>query len=336
MSPLHPKVRFESLSSTDAVLVAFSGGPDSTFLLHQVATFFTGTKRAVYFDHGLRAPEVLAAEKAIVTACAQALDVVLVQQSLPIQQTAAETGMSVEEAGHHLRRKALKTLAKSQGIAHVLTGHHRDDHIETLLLQWIRGTGSGWAGITPASDLGDGLTLHRPLLGLRKAEILGFLAKQKMGFVTDTTNLEPTFLRNKIRHQVLPLLSSINPTFEETLLKAAATAQEKAQYWEEQAAPILARFMTCETGFSVPFALLKPLPKPILSHVLWRFLSQAQQRAELGAEQVVSAGHIDTLMQLIQTDQSIGLDLPGLWRVVLKADYLWLEKTTYRRRRALR
>jgi tRNA(Ile)-lysidine synthase len=204
------------------VLVAVSGGPDSMALLHALweARARLGlTLEVVGVDHGLR-PEA-ARELELVHARAQAL-------GLPFWRLEADLarerrgGVSLQDAARRARLGALATLAAERG-ARVALGHQADDQAETVLFRILRGTGlAGLAGIPYRRD-----PFVRPLLDVRRAEILRYLRRRSIPFIEDPSNADPRFARARIRHRVLPLLAEENPRVVEALLALASAARSE-------------------------------------------------------------------------------------------------------------
>jgi tRNA(Ile)-lysidine synthase len=132
--------------------------------------------------------------------------------------TYAETHqVSVEMAARELRYRYFEQLRKDIGASGVCVAHHRDDTVETVILNLVRGTGlRGLTGIQPKNG-----NILRPLLGVSRAEIEEYLRKKGQEYVTDHTNLETDVLRNKVRLQVIPLLRQLNPAVSENIQRTA-------------------------------------------------------------------------------------------------------------------
>jgi tRNA(Ile)-lysidine synthase len=159
-----------------------------------------------------------------------------------------------------------KTLTKNK-IPYLLTAHHADDQTETLLMNFIRGTGlEGLKGIEPMANR-DGYTLLRPFLTEERAKILQYLSAQNISYREDSSNADPAFWRNKIRHQILPLVKTINPGINHSLTQMVEIVREELV---EQEKSVRGLFKLC---------LLKQTQKEIqLSASKLYTLPLAQQR----------------------------------------------------------
>ena len=188
------------------VLVGVSGGADSMALVHLLAALrqeFRLTLVAAYVDHGLR-PEETPAERACVQAAADRLGIGWETTAVDVSGHARAERMSLEHAARELRYRALAGIGRRLGCDWLAVGHTADDQVEEVLLRLLRGAGrKGLAGMQPRSG-----RVIRPLLGVRKAELLAYLADKGLGFCTDSSNTDRRFLRNRIRHHLLPLLET--------------------------------------------------------------------------------------------------------------------------------
>lgn len=197
------------LTGREAVVCAFSGGPDSTALLLELVRLRDegrlGPLYAAHFEHGIRGREALEDLDFCRKLCLD-LDVPLFCHSAHVPAFAEEAGLSLETAARQLRYEFLRRLKGALGAEMIALGHHRDDQAETVLLHLIRGSGmTGLGGMAPVS--GD---LIRPLLSVGRDEILAYLEERDQGWRLDGTNLSLDHSRNRLRQTVMPALSSIN------------------------------------------------------------------------------------------------------------------------------
>ena len=216
MHPLAEKVgdiiRAQNLfPETGGILVAVSGGIDSMALLHLLATPPLGLRERLvvaHFDHQLRGAES-DADAAFVGQAAKRLGLPFEFDRGDMRKLATETGEGIEASARQLRHDFFAGLAKRLG-AVVALAHHADDQIETFFLRLLRGAGNrGLAGMQPiaSSPTDSGVTLERPLLGIRRDEIIEYVTPKGIGFREDETNTDTRFLRNRIRHELLPQLA---------------------------------------------------------------------------------------------------------------------------------
>ena len=195
-------------------LVAVSGGADSTALL--LALQQLGCRLSVaHLDHGLRAES--AADAEWVRQLAGGLGIECVVERRDVAAYRRQHKLSPEAAAREVRHAFLRETAERLGSAAIFLGHTADDQVETFLLRLIRGAGpAGLRGMQPR----DGL-LCRPLLEVWRAEIEAWLRDEGCDWREDATNRDPRFLRNRVRHELLPLLASLNPGIKQVLLREA-------------------------------------------------------------------------------------------------------------------
>ena len=220
----------------DRVLVAVSGGPDSTALLHglaKVAPRLGIELTAACVDHHLRSES--AEEAREVARRCQALGIPCEVLDVDVN-LARRPHVSTQEAARNARLTALQAAAIHHGCAKVALGHTADDQAETVLFRIVRGTGIvGLAGIPYKRG-----PLIRPLLDVRRSEILAFLGKRKVAFFTDPSNANRVYSRSRIRHDVLPILAKENPRVVEAILALAHEAQRgRASDWRNNLPPSL-------------------------------------------------------------------------------------------------
>lgn len=198
------------------VLVGLSGGPDSVCLARILDSLGYGVV-AVHCNFHLRGDESLRDEQFVVSLCQQ-MGWELHRVDFDTQTYAQHRKISIEMAARELRYEHFRSLLHDTQAHVIAVGHHQDDNIETLLLNAVRGTGiRGLCGMQPRNN-----DVVRPLLCLTRQEILAHLADIQQNYVTDHTNLEDAYARNKVRLDVLPLLEHINPG----AMKNLASTQE--------------------------------------------------------------------------------------------------------------
>jgi len=214
--------------SCNRILVALSGGPDSVALLvsavHEAGALGSGGREisiaACWVDHGIRPIEELASEKVFVQEVCAGLGVELVLQAVPrgeiVRAAVAEGG--IEAAARRFRYEALERARISAGCDIILTGHNSDDFLETMVMRFCSGAGTaGLRGIPAATG-----RIERPLLSVTKAGVLAYLESRGQPFRIDSTNDTDDYLRNKVRHEVLPVLFSVFPSLRVSLGTVAA------------------------------------------------------------------------------------------------------------------
>ena len=213
------------LNTHQPVVVALSGGADSVALLHLLNQLGYPLV-AAHCNFHLRAEES-DRDEAFVRHLCQSLKVPLKVQHFQTSAHAQENNISIEMAARELRYEWFEQLRTSLNAQCIATAHHQNDQTETLLLNLIRGTGlKGLAAMHPRTG-----HVVRPLLAVSREEILNYLKKVGQDYVTDSSNLETEFKRNKIRLQLIPLLQEINPSVVQTLSETCNKIRQSLPYY---------------------------------------------------------------------------------------------------------
>ena len=211
---------YKLLNTNELYLVALSGGADSVALLLLLKNAGFNV-HAAHCNFHLRGDESDRDEAFCVELC-QRLGVELHRAHFDTREYAELHKVSIEMAARELRYKWFEQLRRDIGAAGICVAHHRDDSVETVLLNLVRGTGlRGLTGIQPRNG-----HILRPLLCVSRAEIEAFLAEKGQKYVTDSTNLEADVQRNIIRLEVLPLLRKLNPAVAENIQRTAENLAE--------------------------------------------------------------------------------------------------------------
>ncbi len=227
------------------IVVGVSGGPDSLCLLHlldRLRAPYDWSLHVAHLHHGLRGA---AADEDMVFVALQAMDWGLPCsiQVVDVAAVAQAQGLSTEEAARQVRYGFLGHVAQKTGATAIAVGHHADDQSETVLMHFLRGSGlAGLRGMAPAVDLGSmrllpsqpaasplpHIALVRPLLDVPRAAIKDYCHEHQLAPRTDRSNLDVTYFRNRLRHELLPLLETYNPNIRTLLRRTASVA--KADY----------------------------------------------------------------------------------------------------------
>lgn len=283
------------------LLVALSGGADSRLLLHLAVRYreFYGTPiYAAHLNHGIRGEEA-DRDEAFCREITEAADVPFFAETADVPALAAATGDSLELAARRARYDFLTRLMRAQHIPLLLTAHHADDQLETLILRLLRGTGTrgmgGIAPVRPLDDLPGGLVL-RPLLGCTKADILEACAALGLTYVTDSTNALNDCTRNRIRHEIRPALEAIaGPGVPAAAAdRLARAAREDDAYLTALAGSLVGQILIPTGGIS-PKALNRQHPA-IARRVL--SLIYAQRFPDTTGARSLQAVHLDGLLAL--------------------------------------
>jgi tRNA(Ile)-lysidine synthetase-like protein len=235
--------RHGMLEPRDRVVVAVSGGHDSVALLHALLELRSSlylTLTVAHLDHGLRGA-ASDADRAYVEAMAERLGLPCVARREEVASLARRERRSPEEAGRIARRRFLRETAEATGSRRVALGHQREDQAETVLWRLITGSGrGGLSGIRPVSE---GLFI-RPLLECSRADILAYLESRDIVPREDASNTDRRYPRNRIRHDLLPLLrDAFNPRVTDAIARTAEILREEDDHLDRRARRALAALL---------------------------------------------------------------------------------------------
>ena len=272
--------KHQLLSHEGLHLVALSGGPDSVALLLVLREL--GYKiEAAHCNFHLRGEESDRDEEFVKSLCNK-LDIPFHIIHFDTREYATLHQVSVEMAARDLRYGYFRQLCQDIGAASVCVAHHRDDAVETLLMNLLRGSGiHGLTGIRPKNGV-----IVRPLLCVSREEIEQYLHSIGQDYVTDSTNLVNDVMRNKIRLEVLPLLRELNPKAAENIEKTTLYLREAEKIFDESIATQKAELIQSgSNGFpqtvSVSGLLNQPSPEYFLHEWLSPYGFNAQQIGQL-------------------------------------------------------
>ncbi len=298
------------------VLVALSGGADSVALaaaLLELSSRLGIEVSAAHLNHCLRDAESDRDEQYVRDFCAK-YDIPLVVESYNIKELALEKRMGIEEAARLVRYNFLEGSAERLGCGSIATAHNANDNAETMIFNLARGTGlRGLCGIPPVRG-----NIVRPLIDITRSEIEHYLNLRGIPYVTDSTNADSTYTRNRIRHSVLPVLLDINPSFVEKARDTAALLTDDADTLDAIATGVLATMAQPKTEPS-PTSVLLSVDKllELTPSLSGRIVIEAN-RSIGGAE--LSKRHIEAVLALARGENpSASLNLPSY--VVAKRKY---------------
>jgi tRNA(Ile)-lysidine synthase len=203
----------------EKVIVAVSGGIDSMILLELLNSLddYRLDLVVAHLNHQLRGAESNRDEEFVRAAAARYALPCLIER-VDVRELARSEKRSLEDAGREARHRFLESVVRKQGAACAALAHHADDQAETVLLRLLRGSGAtGLSGMSPRSGL-----KVRPLLDVTRSEIVEYAESRQIAFREDRSNADRRFLRNRIRHELLPLLATYNPLISRTLGATAA------------------------------------------------------------------------------------------------------------------
>ncbi len=217
----------------DRIVVAASGGPDSTALLrllHECDAELGLRLCVAHFHHGLRGES--ADEDARFTRdLAGELGCPFIFERGDVKALHRDARLSVQEAARELRYDFLERARRETGSSAIALGHTRDDQVEEIIMRLARGVGpEGLAGMPASRDS----TIIRPLLGISKGELVDYLKNGGHGYREDPSNRDIKYLRNRVRLNVLPNLRELNPRFDESVSRLSRLARNDNDYFERE------------------------------------------------------------------------------------------------------
>jgi tRNA(Ile)-lysidine synthase len=269
--------------------IAYSGGADSTALLHAAAQRWPGQIQALHVHHGLQhAADDFEAH------CAATCSALGVPLHVGRVDARHAPGESPEDAARRARYQTLAVLAQAHGLQHVALAQHADDQIETMLIALSRGAGlDGLAGM-PRRIERHGVDFHRPLLEVHASALREWIAASATAHIDDPSNTDLRYTRNRIRLHVLPTLAAALPQFRETFARSARNAAKASGLLAEIAAEDIAA-----AGSPPTLAALRALPRERLANALRHWLKR-----EHGA--VPSEAQLDQLLDQIEACSTRG------------------------------
>ena len=231
-------LRDHGLSPGDTLIVALSGGADSCALLDILANLKELQLRLIvaHLNHCLRGAESDADEE-FCRDRAHHYGLPFESGRIDVGEIARTEGTNLEDAGRQARRRFLEEIRKQYHAAAIALAHHADDQAETVLMRLLRGSGStGLSGMSFRNG-----TRIRPLLNSTRLEIENYLAERQLCHREDLSNRDITFLRNRIRHELLPLLETYNPSIRTTLTTTASLLSDDDTVLGELTAELASR-----------------------------------------------------------------------------------------------
>lgn len=308
------------LPAGSRVIAAVSGGPDSVCLLHVLHQLDCQLAGVAHFNHKLRG-QASDEDERFVADLARRLGVQFYSSSAPLSEIAG----NLEQNARRARREFFQSLLDAGFADRIALGHTRDDQAETVLFRLLRGSGStGVAGILPVTREG----IIRPLLDVRRSEVLAYLREHNLEWREDATNASLQFARNRIRHSLLPQLArEWNPQVADALAQAADVAYEEESWWASEVSQLAAGIMQIYPGaVELCLAGLASLQRAPLRRLIRHAIGIAK-----GDLTGVEFDHIEDTIRLASKPGGSGrLKIPGL--VITRSfDWLFLQCTDEKR-----
>ena len=263
----------------NVVVLGVSGGADSVCLLN---LFLRAKKNfdlkiiVAHLNHNLRGVESDRDENFVTNICTHEYKqekIILEKKKIDVKKFAHEKKINLEEAGRVCRYEFFFDLIKKYNGDKIATAHNKNDNVETILMKLIRGCGSdGFAGINPNQD-----KIIRPLIEISRCEIENYCQNNKLDFVTDSSNLNCEYTRNKIRNKIMPILKEINPNFLNTITESSKIISQENNYLAEKAKYIIKSCGCNEESLFLDINKIKSLPDVLKNKVIYMVLKRISE-----------------------------------------------------------
>ena len=323
--------RYSMLNKGSAVLLSVSGGPDSIALLHllrELSETYELRLVLAHLNHCLRGAEA-DEDAAFVTEQGKQLGLKVITEKTDVKKLAEEKRLSIEEAGRKARYRFLEQAALQEKIKIVATGHTKDDLAETIIMRLLRGCGTiGLLGIPPVRKQNE-LTIIRPLIDLKRQDIMNYLDGRKIPYRIDTSNFDAKFLRNRIRNDLLPFLEKdFNPKMREVLINLSKILDSETAFLEQSLLPIYQQIVEKrQLHYTLDISEFKGVHEALQRSILRRFIMDTKGNL-LG----ITYNHIEDLMDLIFTKPSgRQIHLPDDITAVKEYEHILLSRGTYQK-----
>ena len=310
-----PKTLF-NLFENEPVLLAFSGGADSSALLHLLVNDAKENGfmiHAAHFNHGIRGEDA-DRDAQFCKMTAESYDIPFHLSCADIPALAKQNGNSIEQEAREQRYAFFERVMRENGIRLLLTAHHAEDNVESILLHALRGSGiTGLCGIKEIRPLtNDGLLIARPLLLAEKKDILSYCEENNIRFVTDSTNEDISYARNFIRSQLTPKMRELQPNLSTVLARLAESAAEADDFITASANEFIEK--ECQNGIPTEkFNQLFPIVKASTLSILFKNVSCA----------TLERVHIDAIISLCEKAvPHSSISLPKKMKAVIEREKL--------------
>lgn len=301
----------------DTLIIGLSGGPDSLFLLHFLASLQTSmnlTLIAAHLDHGWRADsqkDVKFCQEA-----AASLGVRFISQKISDLSLSLKFNGSLEDMGRKARRHFFESVLKTHNAQAIALGHHLQDQQETFFIRLIRGTSlSGLIGMRPQHG-----NYIRPLLSISKDEILAYLNAHAIPYLEDPTNNSADFLRNRIRQQVIPALKACDDRFESSFNATLLRLHALEKHLELETKELLKSFALYKfnkKGLNLKSILI--LPPIMQERLIIAWLCQEQVPFPPREQ------FLQEIMKFLQNSRGGLHAIHHAWSLGKKQDITWIE-----------
>ena len=308
------------LPDSASILVAFSGGADSTALLHILSEYSNQSGAIIYaahVNHCIRGDEADRDERFCLE-FANSLGVKIFVLRADVPAIARESKESLETAARRVRYEFFDQIMKENNIEILATAHNANDNLETLIFNLARGTGlSGMCGIPQSRKTAYG-TVIRPMLAMEKSDILEYCANNSLDFVTDSTNTDTDYTRNLIRAKIIPVMQQINTAALKNATRTSQNLHEDSIYIDSIANQFIEEL---EIPYTIDLKEVCSTPLPVINRVLIRLYD------ELSGGATLTRVHLKALHDLcLQAIPHSAVSLPQEIEGVIEDQKLCLRK----------
>ena len=309
------------LSRGDRCIIGVSGGADSMGLLHALIRLngvFKVNYRVVHVHHGLRGAEADRDANFVRSTCAR-YNIPCKVIEVNVLEFAAKHKLSIEEAARYLRYQAFETEAQRWEMEEdtmkqvkIAVAHNKEDNAETIIMQLSRGSGlKGVSGMAAVRG-----RIIRPLLEVSRSQIEAYLIKEEESWINDSTNAERDYTRNRIRHDILPLLiNEVKSGAVDNITRAAKMVGQADQYITKTAEKLLDSFVRRRgAGYEIPVDEFLKQDGIIQNYVIKLLIGMVNRSMKN-----ITSHHIEDVVGLAASETGKHIDLP--YRLVAERDY---------------
>ena len=311
--------KYNMIHRGDGIILGLSGGPDSVclfFVLLALAADYDLSIKAVHVNHMIRGVDADEDEAYVRQLCAD-YQVPLDVLKFDIPKMAKESGRSMEEEARMARydafEKAAMEMEKDGRSAKIAIAHNADDNAETVIFHMARGAGlDGMCGISPVRD-----RIIRPLLAVKKQEILDFLEENDIPYCIDATNAETDYDRNRIRHNILPELNKVNEKAVEHISEMTARLAEVSEFLSMEASGLLQ--MAQLENNKLRKQTIATAPRVVAAQALKDYISNYMPQ-----KKDVAAVHIEAILGLLNAEGERQIQLPYQKTLIISYEEIYV------------
>ncbi len=327
---------YKMIEADDYVLVGVSGGPDSVALLHLLLALspqFSIKLGVAHLNHSLRLQDSDNDAEFVESMCLK-LNLPLYIKKVDVQRYQKTNKISLEEAARRVRYDFFNDVSRKEGFNKIALGHHLDDNAELILMNIFRGSGSlGISGIPPVRSMGINKQIVRPLIGLRKSQLIDYLSEKGLTYVLDTSNEDTNYVRNEIRFNLIPYLEkTFNPNIAKTLNQLALISRSEEGWKNEITRKLFEKSVLSAQEDTISFHVAHLVN--IHASAKRRMLRMAIERIKKDLRRITFR-HVDAAVSLLEAgSKAWSIDLPEGLIIYRKHDTLFISKKTENHRAA--